>query len=379
MSAEAKAVRQGRVGFRHLTRLTDDTGLLEHCLGPIPRRREGYTTDDNARALWACLDWMELASPEERERLRKLADTYLSFLLWAQSEDGRFHNNFFYDRSPEPEQPSDDCTGRTLWALALARRRSSDRGRRFAAETMLRRSAESAAAIASPRGWAYALAACRLLQEPADERADGGAAAAELSALAALADRFERRLAEAYRASSDRSWRWFEPMLTYGNGLLPWALLRSYAATGRREALEIGLDALRFLIERMTAPQGWIRPIGNRGWCTRESCSLWDQQPLEAMKLALAAEQAYRITGEEAYRDVVRACRDWFYGSNDVGAVLVDPEEGACCDGLGPDGPNVNCGAESTLSYLLTEAVYARVCDEQSEADVGRRAVEAVP
>ena len=30
----------------------------------------------------------------------------------------------------------------------------------------------------------------------------------------------------------------------------------------------------------------------------------------------------------------------------------VDPESGACADGLGPHGPNRNCGAESCLSYL---------------------------
>ena len=35
----------------HLTRLTDDTGMLQHSIFTIPNRREGYTTDDNARAL----------------------------------------------------------------------------------------------------------------------------------------------------------------------------------------------------------------------------------------------------------------------------------------------------------------------------------------
>src|SRR5579871_4374174 len=35
----------------HLHRLTDDTGMLQHSIFTIPNRREGYTTDDNARAL----------------------------------------------------------------------------------------------------------------------------------------------------------------------------------------------------------------------------------------------------------------------------------------------------------------------------------------
>src|SRR5712672_2904322 len=35
----------------HLNRMTDDTGMLQHAIFTIPNRGEGYTTDDNARAL----------------------------------------------------------------------------------------------------------------------------------------------------------------------------------------------------------------------------------------------------------------------------------------------------------------------------------------
>src|SRR5271167_1988534 len=35
----------------HLHRLTDDTGMLQHAIFTVPNRGEGYTTDDNARAL----------------------------------------------------------------------------------------------------------------------------------------------------------------------------------------------------------------------------------------------------------------------------------------------------------------------------------------
>src|SRR6267154_6710890 len=39
------------VKLDHLKRLTDDTGMLQHAIFTIPNRAEGYTTDDNARAL----------------------------------------------------------------------------------------------------------------------------------------------------------------------------------------------------------------------------------------------------------------------------------------------------------------------------------------
>ncbi len=35
----------------HLNRMTDDTGMLQHAIFTVPNRAEGYTTDDNARAL----------------------------------------------------------------------------------------------------------------------------------------------------------------------------------------------------------------------------------------------------------------------------------------------------------------------------------------
>jgi hypothetical protein len=421
MNMEAAAVRPAPVGFVHLARLTDDTGLLEHALGVVPRRGEGYTTDDNARALWVCLEWIELlegrgsdrgaadggperpassgsgAAGELAERdarddqtarepeadgrarselglLRRLADTYLAFLLWAQRDNGTFHNNFYYDRRPEPEKRSDDCTGRTLWALALARTQHPDAERGLAAETMLLRAAPHVPAMSSPRGWAYALSACSLLREyesASPERAGNvavsrpkfGSLTRQQGAcpLDGLTEQLERQLIGLYHAHSDNGWRWFEPVMSYGNGVLPWSLFRSYAVTGNEEALAVACESLDFLISRMTAPDGRIRPVGNRGWCTREGRSDWDQQPLDVMKLALAAEQAHRVEGRREYRDVVSACRDWFHGRNDGGVPLADPAEGSCCDGLTPDGPNVNRGAESTLSYLLAEAAYARL------------------
>src|SRR6202045_1418036 len=39
------------IKLSHLTRLTDDTGVLQHAIFTIPNYGEGYTTDDNARAL----------------------------------------------------------------------------------------------------------------------------------------------------------------------------------------------------------------------------------------------------------------------------------------------------------------------------------------
>lgn len=367
------------VRFGHLHRMTDDTGLLEHAIGRIPRRAEGYTTDDNARALWTCIEWIELAPEQaEAERLPELAERYAAFLYWARRPDGRFHNNFDYARQPEPEQHSDDCLGRSIWTLA--RTAVSPPGRRLspAVPQSLAAALPQAQTMASPRGWAWALAACALLSQhegnrpPAEDQSHNGPqlpnAAHNQSETVPPADQtrelareMEHRLLNLYRRESRANWRWFEPVMTYGNGLLPWALFEAYAAFGNEAGLAIARESFNFLAERMTAPSGVIRPIGNRGWGTAEGTARWDQQPLEVLKLALAAEAGFRVTRDRHYPAIAAACREWFFGRNDCGAVLADPTDGSCCDGLTPDGPNVNRGAESTIAYLLTEAVVRRM------------------
>jgi len=339
------------VNFSHLRRLSDDTGLMEHALGMIPRRKEGYSTDDQARGIWVCLEWMDLVAEDDKPILYELLDTYLSFLLGVQKEDGHFHNNIAFDRTPEDETPSDDCLGRCLWALALAVVMLPDDGRRIAAETMLVKALDRAPDMTSPRGWAYAMAAASLLQQQQ---------VTERSNLMLLIQRWSQRLAEMYRYHAEPSWRWYEPKLTYSNGLLPWGLMCAYEVLQQDDLIDTALTSLDFLISMSTTDRGRIRPIGNNGWCTRRSKAQWDQQPIDVFKLLLAAAKAHALTGEAWYADTVERCRAWYYGDNDAGTPMVDESEGACFDGIGLDGLNRNQGAEATLSYLLMEAVWRK-------------------
>jgi len=77
----------------HLNALTDETGILQHAKYSTPKRREGYTTDDNARALIACIKYHTLCAETGTEKLMNL---HLSFLLFMQRNDGRFHNLLSY-------------------------------------------------------------------------------------------------------------------------------------------------------------------------------------------------------------------------------------------------------------------------------------------
>ena len=49
-----------------------------------------------------------------------------------------------------------------------------------------------------------------------------------------------------------------------------------------------------------------------------------------------------------------RLAFEWFLGGNDLGLDIYDAKSGGCCDGLQEDRINLNQGAESTLSFLLS-------------------------
>nr|MBO2496621.1 glycosyl transferase [Bacillota bacterium] len=367
MRTAVKTSRPLPVKLIHLRRLTDDTGIIEHGIGKIPRRKEGYSTDDNARALWTCVEWGKIArrtgDAEAAEQLARLSDTYLAYLVWVQKEDGHFHNNVAYNRRWEEEEPSDDCLGRTLWSTATAAVWDPDGDRSRIAQHLCQSGFRAVDRLRYPRGFAFSLsAACLLLREAeANPRLEPLFRNWILRDLPATAERLGKELIQRFRKHSGPGWRWFEDVMTYSNGVFPWALFQWHRTFPSREAEQTARESLDFLIEKMTSPEGFIRPVGNRGWCTRQGGSQWDQQPVEVMKLAMACEQGYAVTGDAGYRDVLKKCRAWFHGDNDLRVPMADPADGSCCDGLTENGPNRNRGAESTLAYLLTEAIYHKM------------------
>ncbi len=66
-----------------------------------------------------------------------------------------------------------------------------------------------------------------------------------------------------------------------------------------------------------------------------------------------ACLEAWRITGDERWRQQAQCAFEWFLGRNDLGLPLYDSATGGCRDGLHADRVNQNEGAESTLSFLI--------------------------
>src|SRR5258706_7171524 len=98
----------------HLHRMTDDTGIVEHAVFVVPNYPEGYTTDDNARALIVAILLEELGSSAPAGAL-DLASRYLAFLWLAFAPKSRRFRNFLsYQRQWQEPEGSEDSHGRAL-------------------------------------------------------------------------------------------------------------------------------------------------------------------------------------------------------------------------------------------------------------------------
>jgi hypothetical protein len=155
-------------------------------------------------------------------------------------------------------------------------------------------------------------------------------------------------------AKTTKDWLWFEDVLAYDNARLPQALILTGLATRTPRYVEAGRQSLRWLMSLQTAPSGCFRPVGTKSFGkVRQRPEAFDQQPVEAAATISACLSAWQVDRGAAWRAGAMRAFDWFLGENDLQTTLVDSDTGSCLDGLHPDRPNENKGAESALSYLL--------------------------
>jgi glycosyltransferase involved in cell wall biosynthesis len=329
--------------------LTDDTGILQHAIFTIPNRAEGYTTDDNARALIFEVRLQQLGK-EHSSRIQRanpdLALRYMAFLEHAfNPQKKRFRNFLSYDHRWLEEQGSEDSHGRALWALGTVLGQSADHGLKGAAGRLFEYSLPAVVEFHSPRACAYAILG---IQEYLDSYPGDRDAQRVRFALA-------QRLLDIYESVQRPDWKWFENVLAYGNARLSQAMLVVGSDCGNERMLSAGLDSLKWLMETQRCPdKGHFVPIGSQGFYPRGGDQArFDQQPIEAAGAVSAGLQAYRATRDPRWRTEAWSAFNWFLGDNDLQLALYDSETGGCRDGLHPDRANQNQGAESTLSFLM--------------------------
>jgi glycosyltransferase involved in cell wall biosynthesis len=326
----------------HLRRLTDETGILQHAVFTIPNYREGYTTDDNSRALMVST----LLEQAGSENAADLATRYLAFTWFAfNSETRRFRNFMDYQRNWLEESGSDDSHGRALWAMGTVLGRSSVPVLHNMAGRIFEKSLLTILETTSPRAWAFALIGIHdyLGRFSGDRR------------VGQVRDELAGRLMKLYGENRQDTWRWFEDRLTYCNAALSQAMMLCGKSTADAAMLQAGVESITWLasLQHADTEGGHFVPIGSNGFYPRGGeRARFDQQPVEAQAMVSACLEAHRITGDKRWRQEARCAFEWFLGRNDLHLSLYDPTTGGCRDGLHPDRPNENQGAESTLAFL---------------------------
>jgi hypothetical protein len=317
--------------FRHLQRLTDHVGLLEHAEGTVPRHEHGYCVDDVARGLVAVC-----REPSPSEELVTLGRRYLYFLAEAQAPDGRFRNRLGYDRRWHDQPGTEDCWGRSVWALGTAAARGPTMRIREESFARFGRSAR----VCSP--WPHAMAFAALGAVEILERWPDHPAALTL---------LDRASAIIGEPPGDAAWPWPARRLSYANAAIAEAVIGAGWKIGRARVLRSGLRMLEWLLTVETR-DGHLSVVPAGGWGPGEVRPAFDQQPIEVAALADACMRAAAVTGDSSWLAGVERSVAWFLGDNDAGVPMFDEQTGGGCDGLGRTGRSRNQGAESTLAMI---------------------------
>jgi hypothetical protein len=157
-----------------------------------------------------------------------------------------------------------------------------------------------------------------------------------------------------FSATATKDWIWFEEVLAYDNARLPQALIQTGLTTQMTSYVEVGLRSLRWLMSLQTASSGGFRPIGTKSFGRlRQRPEAFDQQPIEASATISACLAAGRAEEGPEWPAAAMRAFGWFVGENDLQTTLIETDTGSCLDGLHPDRPNENKGAESALAYLV--------------------------
>lgn len=331
----------------HIRKMTTKTGIYQFAQLHKPDARDGYTLDDNARALVATCQHYEHTGDKEDI---KYIGIYLRFIRLCQQPDGRFLNYMDEDgifTSQNNVVNLEDANGRAVWALGYVASRCSILPEKFSSDafSMLQNRLVSVESIHSTRGMAFIIKGLYYKTTTYSDKND-----------LKLIRLFANRLVQMYLHETDSNWHWFEGYLTYANSLLPEALLCAWLATGNVRYKEIARKSFDFLLSKIFRGNR-IAVISNKKWLHDRSVAAevttGGEQPIDVAYTIMALHRFYSAFRDQRYYDKMQASFNWFLGDNHLHQIVYNPCTGGCYDGLEENYMNLNQGAESTVSYLM--------------------------
>lgn len=333
------------INLNHIQRMTTEIGMIQFSKFNQPDLDSGFTLDDNARAMITMC--MHYALSNDSSDLQAI-QTYLNFIEQCACSDGRFTN--YKDRFGENSLQNlecnlDDSNGRAIWALGflVSQKNILPPDLVVRAMNLILPSLAYIQSVSSTRAIAFALKGIYFLHQ-----------SAPLPEYKAVAENMANKLERMYLHESEPGWSWYESYLTYGNSILPEAMLCAYQITHKYSFKAIARVSFDFLLDHTFNSKG-IKLISNKTWLHKGIDSgKFGEQPIDVCYTILALGRFYDEFDDDSYRIKMGIAFDWFLGRNHLSQIVYNPRTGGCYDGLEEHHVNLNQGAESTLSYLIS-------------------------
>lgn len=332
------------INMKHFRLLTDDTGIFQHSTFIVPNRMHGYSTDDNARALIVSLKNWQLTKDSD---MINYIIRFLSFLLYAHDDSNNAIRNIMnFQREWIDDTVSEDTAGRTIWALGYTLKHAPEDPIRILALNLFKRFINSTEQFTSPRAWAFTIIGTIYYLSVFKGDIE----------IKNISTRMAEKLKTQFINNSDDNWKWCEDIIAYENARIPQALLSYGGFFKDKNIFALADKTFRWLIDiQFDKHNNRFSVIGSDKWMTRNGeKSQFDQQPVEIAAIVDAAYEGYKYTGDDYFEQIIEMSIDWFLGNNDAGKSVYDFKTGGSRDGINPLGLNLNEGAESTLSWLLS-------------------------
>jgi len=335
------------INLDHIKKLTTDFGMIQFSIINQPDLESGYTVDDNARAMVAMCQHFELTKDKTDLDYIKI---YLDFINSCLQKNGSFLNYVDEDgdfTEQNKETNLEDSNGRAIWALgylislgtilpiALIEK----------AKSTLEQSTVNVTEIHSTRAMAFIVKGLYYANSKMKS-----------SQYTAIIKKLADRMIEMYKHESDPNWSWFESYLTYGNSILPEAMLCAYLSTGDTIYKAVAKTSFDFLLGKIFENNS-IKVVSNKGWMHKGDSTdkqvIGGEQPIDVAYTILALSKFHIAFKDSEYEHKMKIAFSWFLGNNHLHQIIYNPCTGGCYDGLEDTYINLNQGAESTVSYLM--------------------------
>ena len=341
--------RYPEINMLHIKNMTSEIGIIQFARIDVPDIVSGYTLDDNARALIALT--MHYIQFGEKQDL-PLMDTYLNFMGRCQRTNGRFVN--YIDRNNRIHirnnaENMDDCNGRAIWALGYFISHKDKLENKYVekAQQMFEKVWHVIDEFISPRAMAFIIKGLYFYYQANEDREIA-------NKISSLSD----SLLNFYNEISDKNWQWFEEYLTYANATLPESMLYAWKVTGNVTYRIVAKSTFDFLLSTLFKNEQ-LYVISNSIWFKKSggTTKLFGQQPVDVSYINMTLDLFYREMQEEKYKNYLLVAFSWYLGNNILDQMVYNPKTGGCYDGIGKEGVNLNQGAESTITYLISRLI----------------------